>query len=179
EAKAYGIVFTTTACPFVQRYLPRLKELSSQYGEKGVRFVALDVGPDDSLKEIAYQALEHGVEFPVGKDFDGQCARALGASRTPEVVVLDGQRKIRYQGRIDNQYRLGGVKPSVDRPDLKEAIEDVLAGRKVRVKETAVDGCAITFPERPASNSSLTYAKDIAPVINQHCVPCHRPGTEA
>src|SRR5436309_1818257 len=89
EAKAYVIVFTTTACPLVQRYLPRLKELSSQYGEKGVRFLALNVGPEDSLKEIAYQALEYGVEFPVGKDFDGQCARALGASRTPEVVVLD------------------------------------------------------------------------------------------
>src|SRR5881409_3672858 len=64
EAKAYVIVFTTVGCPLVQRYLPRLKELSSQYGEKGVRFIALNVGPDDSIKEIAYQALEHEVDFP-------------------------------------------------------------------------------------------------------------------
>ena len=178
-AKAYVIVFTTVGCPLVQRYLPRLQELSSQYSEKGVRFVAINVGPDDSLKEIAYQALEHGVQFAVGKDFDGQCARAVGASRTPEVVVLDGERKIRYRGRIDNQYRLGGVKPSADRADLKEAIEDVMAGRKVRVKETVVDGCAITLPAARPADSSLTYAKDIAPLINNHCVQCHRPGTEA
>src|SRR5436190_24232168 len=78
EAKAYVIMFTTTQCPLVQRYLPRLKELSSQYGEKRVRFLALNVGPDDSIKEIAYQALEHDADFPFAKDFDGQCARAVG-----------------------------------------------------------------------------------------------------
>jgi thiol-disulfide isomerase/thioredoxin/mono/diheme cytochrome c family protein len=179
EAKAYVIVFTTTACPLAQRYLPRLQELSSEYGAKGVRFLSLNVGPEDSVKEIAYQAIEQKVEFPFGKDFNGQCARALGASRTPEVVVLDASRKIRYRGRIDNQYRLGGVKPSADRQDLKEAIDDVLAGRKVRVKETPVDGCVITFPATPTADPSLTYAKDVAPIINKHCVECHRPGTEA
>src|SRR5439155_21169370 len=63
--------------------------------------------------------------------------------------------------------------------DLKEAIEDVLAGRKARVKETAVDGCAITFPEVRKPNPSLTFAKHIAPLLNQHCVQCHRPGSVA
>jgi thiol-disulfide isomerase/thioredoxin len=179
QAKAYVIVFTTTGCPLVQRYLPRLKELSAQYRDNDVQFLAVNVGPDDSIKEVAYQALEHGVDFPFVKDFDGECARALGANRTPQVVVLDAERKIRYRGRIDNQYRLGGVKPSADREDLKEAIEDVLAGRKVRVKETAVDGCAITFPATRPPNKSLTFAKDVAPLINKHCVECHRPGTAA
>src|SRR5437762_13356130 len=58
EAKAYVIVFTTTGCPLVERYLPRLKELSAQYGEKSVRFLALNVGAEDSIKEVAYQAVE-------------------------------------------------------------------------------------------------------------------------
>jgi thiol-disulfide isomerase/thioredoxin/mono/diheme cytochrome c family protein len=177
--RAFVIVFTTTGCPLVRRYLPRLKELSAQYGDKGVQFIAVDVGPDDSIKEIAYEAIEHGVEFPFVKDVNGGCARALGANRTPQVVVLDAGRKIRYRGRIDNQYRLGGAKPSVDREDLKEAIEDVLAGRRVKVKETAVDGCAITFPEVRPPAKSLTYARDIAPLLNKNCVECHRPGTEA
>ena len=152
--------------------------LARRLAEQGVRFIAVNVGPEDSLKEIAYQAMEYGAEFPFLKDFEGQCARALGATRTPQMVLLDAEKKIRYRGRIDNQYRLGGVKPSGDREDLKEAIQDVLAGRKVRVKETVVDGCAITFPV-PALNTSLNYTKDIAPLINRHCVECHRPGTEA
>src|SRR5439155_21383552 len=52
EAKAYVIAFTTTGCPLVQRYLPRLRELSVQYREQGVQFLAINVGPDDSLKDI-------------------------------------------------------------------------------------------------------------------------------
>ncbi len=178
DPKAFVIVFTTTDCPLVQRYLPKLKELSEQYNARGAQFIAVNVGADDSLKQVAYQAIQYGVDFPFVKDFDGECASALGATRTPEVVVLDAERKIRYRGRIDNQYRLGGVKPVADRQDLKEAIEDVLAGREVKIAETPVDGCIIGFDEIPADHS-LTYAKDIAPLMNKHCVECHRPGTAA
>ena len=64
QPKAFVMVFTATGCPVVQRYLPRLKELSARYSDKGVQFIAVDVGTDDSIKEIAYQAIEHGVEFP-------------------------------------------------------------------------------------------------------------------
>ena len=60
HAKAYVLAFTTTGCPLVQRYLPRLQELSLHYREQGVRFIAVNVGPEDSLKEIAYQAMEYG-----------------------------------------------------------------------------------------------------------------------
>jgi len=179
QAKVYVLAFTTAECPMVQRYMPRLKELSSQYKDKGVQFVAVNVGSDDGIKEVAYEALKYESEFPFVKDFDGECARALGADRTAQVVILDSEKRIRYRGRVDNQYRLSGVKPAPDRADLKEAIEDVLAGRKVRVKETTVDGCAINFrgPARP--NRALTFAKDVAPLLNKHCVQCHRPGTEA
>src|SRR5262249_20738965 len=173
------IVFTMTECPLVQRYWPRLKELAAEYKEQGVRFLALNESPDDSIKDVAYQSLAYGVDFPVGKDFDGRCAHALGATRTPEVVVLDTERTIRYRGRVNNQFRLGGAKPTSDREDLKEAIDDVLADRKVRVKETLAEGCAITFPPSRETSNPLTYARDVAPILNSHCVQCHRPGAEA
>jgi peroxiredoxin len=178
--KACVLVFTTVECPLSQRYLPRLKELAKEFAGQEVQFVAINVGPDDSVMQMAWHAMESGAEFPFVKDFDGQCARALGATRTPEAVVLDAERKIRYRGRIDDQFRLGGAKPTVERDDLKEALTDVLAGAKVRVEETPVDGCAITFPDPSVkADSSLTYAKDIAPLVNKHCVECHRPGTAA
>lgn len=177
--KAYVIVFTTVDCPLVQRYLPRLTELAAQYRGQGVQFVAVNVGVEDSVTQMAWQAMEYGVEFPFGKDFNGQCAQALGATRTPKAVVLDEERRIRYRGRIDDQYRLGGLKPAAGREDLKEAINDVLAGRKVAVEETAVDGCLITFPDAGPKDPDLTWARDVAPLINKHCVECHRPGTAA
>jgi len=178
EPELFVIAFLTNDCPLARRYLPRLQEWSSAYRDRGVRFIGVNVGVGDSLMDVAYQAIEFGVEFPVVKDFTGEVVRALGASRTPEVVVLDAGRVIRFRGRIDGQYRLGGVRPTPGRQDLKEAIDELLAGREVSVAETPVDGCVIGFPE-VRQDDSLTYAKDIAPLMNKHCVECHRPGTAA
>lgn len=179
KQKAYVLVFTTTTCPLVQRYLPRLNELARLYASNEVQFVALNVGPDDSIKEIAHQAIQYKCDFPFVKDMEGKCARALGVTRTPGVVVLDADRKVCYRGRVDNQYRLGGVKPAADRDDLKEAIQDLLAGRSAAIEETPVDGCLITFPQTRPPDNKLTYAQDVAPLLQKHCVGCHHPGTEA
>src|SRR6266540_6218002 len=94
---------------------------------------------------MATQAVQLEMEFPFVKDFGGHCARALGVHRTPETVVLDAEKRLRYRGRIDDQYRLGGVRKEPASHELKDALEAVLAGRKVAVAETEVDGCPITF----------------------------------
>jgi hypothetical protein len=183
EKQAYVVVFTTLDCPVVKRYLPRLKELEEQYRDRGVQFLALNVGADDPLVEVAAQGLQADLAFPVGRDFDGRLAESVGATRTPEVVVLDGRQRLRYRGRIDSQIRLGGVAPTTGREDLKEAIEDVLSGREVRVAETPVDGCRIEYDalrSLPASVPQMvTYHEHIAPLLQKHCQECHRPGTVA
>ncbi len=179
KKNAYVVVFTTLDCPIVQRYLPRLKELDEQYRDRGVQFVAINVGPGDSLIEAAYQAVKVDTGIVVGKDFDGEAVRALGVTRTPEAVVLDGDRKLRYRGRINSQYRLGGVRPDAGREDLQEAIEDVLAGREVSVPETPVDGCQITFDQLPEPATPVTFAEHVATILQKHCQECHRPGTTA
>ena len=116
ERAAYVVVFTTTDCPLVQRYLPRLVALEREFRPRAVQFVAVGVGPQDSLLEIAAQAAEKGGGIPFVKDFDGSTVRALGVERTPQVVVLDGERRLRYRGRVDSQYRLGGVRLRVTSP---------------------------------------------------------------
>ncbi|MFW6125442.1 MAG: redoxin family protein, partial [Pirellulales bacterium] len=179
EPKAYVLAFTTTACPVAQRYLPVLKRLEETYRARGVQFVAVNVGADDSIKDMAYQAIEHDVPFPFVKDATGEAARVLGVGRTPEVVVLDSERRLRYRGRIDRRYRVSGVSPQAGRADLQEAIEDVLAGRDVRLAETPVDGCLITLPDQREPDDVPTFAQDIAPLVQEHCQECHRPGREA
>ncbi len=177
--EAYVFIFTTLDCPVVQRYLPRLKELDEAYRGRGVQLVAMNVGPGDSIQENAHQALKHELAFPFCKDPTGNVARALGATRTPEVVVLDGEKRIRYRGRIDSQYRTGGVQPTAGREDLREALEDILADREVKVAETPVDGCRITFEPPPESAAPVTYAQHVAPVLIKHCTACHHTGSTA
>ena len=174
--KAYVLAFTTLDCPVVLRYLPRLKALEETYRASGVQFLAVNVGPSDDLREIAYQAIQVDAEFPFVKDFDGQVTRAVGASRAAEVVVLDAEKKLRYRGRIDDQFRLGGERPTAASEDLKKAIDDLLAGREVATPETAVDGCLISFPKPRQRAAAITFSEHVAPLLQQHCQDCHRAG---
>ena len=142
---------------------------------KDVQFVAVNAAEEDSLIAMATQAVQHDVEFPFVKDLGGACASALGVRRTPEVVVLDGDRRLRYRGRIDDQYRLGGVR---DRP-TRRRVEGCPrrscspAGRSA-VAETEVDGCPITFPQ-PRKPRNVTFAEHVAPILQKHCWQCHQP----
>ncbi len=177
--KATVLVFTSTGCPLVERYMPLLKRLDDEYRVAGVQFVAVNVGADDSIMDMAEHAMRFGVEYPVVKDFDAACARALGVTRTPEVVVLDERRVLRYRGRIDDQYRLGGTQAMASKNDLRDALDAVLAGRAVAITETPLDGCLITRAEIKPPIADVNYAGHVAPLMRKHCVTCHRPGTAA
>ncbi len=174
--KVYVLVFTNTSCPVVQRYLPTLQSLSAQY--KDVQFAAVNAAEEDTIVAMATQAVRYEVDFPFVKDFGGKCAKALGVTRTPEAVVLDAERRIRYRGRIDDQYRLGGVKKEPTSRDLKDAVEAVLAGREVAKPETEVDGCPITFP-KPRKRREVDFAEHVAPILKKHCWDCHQQNGSA
>jgi mono/diheme cytochrome c family protein len=179
ERKAIVLFFTSTDCPIARRYLPRLAEMEGRDRPRGVAFVAVDDGAGDSIVEMAEQAVEQDVAFPFVRDDGGAAARALGVERLGTAVVLDGERRLRYRGRVDSQFRLTGAAAEPGRADLAEAIDDVLAGREVRVAETVVDGCAITFPAPREPERAPTFARDVAPILQRHCQDCHRAGGSA
>jgi len=179
EQQAYVLFFSNTTCPLVQRYLPVMKQLDETYRDQGVQVVAVNVGPDDSIMEMASHALEYGAEFPFVKDVDGSVAEAVGVERTPGVALLNADKQLVYRGRVDSQYRLGGVRPTAGRADLEEAIKETLAGKEVSVPETPVDGCKITSPALPKPTETITYTQHIARIMKQHCQECHREGTAA
>jgi thiol-disulfide isomerase/thioredoxin len=178
EKKAYVLVFFNNSCPLALRYLPVLQAMEKEYRAKGVQFIALNAAEEDSLIDMATLGVKHDLEFPLAKDFDGDCAKALGVKRTPEVAVLDAAKKLVYRGRIDDQYRLGGVRKEATTHDLKDAIEAVLAGKKVENAETNVDGCPITFPQ-PREAKKLNFAEHVAPILQKHCWSCHYAGGSA
>lgn len=179
ERKAFVLVFTTTSCPVAQRYWPALNRMEADYRDKGVQFLALNVAADESIRGLAAHAVRHEVAMPVVKDEKAALAKRLGVERVPTVVVLDAGKKLRYRGRIDDQYRPGGALPAPTRRDLQLALDAVLAGKPVETAETTADGCLITREEVKPSSEKVTYAEDVAPILRKHCVDCHRPGTAA
>jgi hypothetical protein len=84
---------------------------------------------------------EKGFNFPYVKDEDRTVARTYGAVCTPHVFLLDEERKLRYKGRIDDSRNPERVTVS----DLRNAIDDLLANRPLRVSETTPFGCSIIW----------------------------------
>jgi thiol-disulfide isomerase/thioredoxin len=180
KKRAYVLVFSTTHCPLVKRTLPKLTELDTKFGPRDVQFVAVNVGADDTIRDVASQAIEHDCSFPFVKDTDLSCVKRLGIERTPEVAVLDADKRLVYRGRVDDQLRLGGARPEPTRRDLEEVLRELLDGKPISVATTTVDGCAITPPEPlDLKSPAPTFHKQVAPILNRRCVNCHRPGTAA
>lgn len=179
KKRAFVFVFTTTECPLVRKTIPKLSALEREWTPRGVQFVAVNVGPQDSLRMMAGQAIELDAVFPFVKDTNHSCVRALGVERTPTVVVLDDQRRLVYRGRVDDQLRLGGDRPEPTRSDLERALDDLLEGRPIEVAETPVDGCLITSPTTSVTGPVPTFHKDVAPILYARCVRCHRENGEA
>jgi len=176
DKKAVAIVFLGTECPLARQYAPRLQEIANKYKDKGVVVVGVFSNQQDSLAEIGAYARVLKVDLSLLKDGGNKVADHFGASRTPEVVLLDANRTIQYRGRIDDQFTYGRQKSKVEKEHLVEAIEALVAGKKVETAQTEVVGCHIGRVLKPQASSDVTYSKHIAPILNANCVTCHRPG---
>src|SRR5262249_17831367 len=143
---------------------------------KGVQFLAINSNQTDDGPAVTEHAKKHRLEFPVLLDPGQTLADRFGVERHPVAFVLDEKRVIRYQGRIDDQFGIGFVRPSPSRRDLAEAIDDVLAGKEVRVKTTPVAGCYLARAARPKAGPAPTYGGQVAKLVYAKCVECHRPG---
>jgi len=178
--KGTVVVFLGTQCPLAKLYTPRIEELSTKYAKSGMRFVAVDPNVQDSLAEMGAHARKHQLTIPFIKDPDQSLADLLGATRTPEVCVLDTNAELRYRGRIDDQFGIGYAKEKGTASELIDAIEAILSGREVPTALTAAPGCLIGRVHHKKSDAAtgvpITYAEHVAPVLQAHCVSCHREG---
>jgi peroxiredoxin len=176
DRKAIVVVFLGTECPINNAYLPRLAELSGTYGPKGVAFVAVNSNWHDTSTRIAAHAKSNALPFPVLKDTANVVADDFGARRTPEVFVISPAGTILYQGRIDDRIGIGFKRKEPTRNDLAVALDEVLAGKPVSVAKTEAAGCLIARALPAKKDGSITFARDISPLLQKNCQECHRPG---
>ena len=161
DARVLVVIFTCNHCPTAQAYEERIMKLEADYRDKGVKLVAVspndplavrldelgytDIG--DSFDDMKLHAKRRGFKFPYLYDGDTQrVSTAYGVLATPHVFVFDQGRKLRYNGRIDDA-EVG--KPKSD--DARNAIDDVLAGRDVRLATTRVFGCSTKWADKRGS----------------------------
>jgi len=152
-AKVLVIVFTCDHCPIAGMYEHRIKDLTSDYKDKGVDVVAI-MGNDpkaihlselghtdlsDTFPEMKLRAAYRHFNFPYLYDGDTQAvALKYGPTATPHVFMFDQQRILRYQGRIDNNPR----EELVTKHEARDAIDALLADKPVLVANTPAVGCS-------------------------------------
>jgi peroxiredoxin len=140
------LVFSSNRCPTAKAYAGRMRALQRDYDGRGVQLIAINANdpslyPDERYERMIERAEEDGYTFPYLVDAGQSAARAYGAACTFHVFVLDRDRRLRYEGRFDDAR----LEANVRRNDLREALDDVLAGRPVRVPSTRPFGCSLDF----------------------------------
>ena len=162
KSKILAVIFSCNHCPTAQAYEDRIINLVKEFTPKGVAFVVIspndpkavrldelgytDIG--DSFEEMKLRAKNKHYNFPYLYDGKTQAtSRAYGAIATPHVFIFDKDRKLQYQGRVDDVEKPSKTPNNFD---TRNALDALLAGKEVPVKTTKVFGCSVKWASKVA-----------------------------
>lgn len=148
DAKGFVVIFTCNHCPYVIAYEDRIIALDKKYKELGYPVITINpndasVQPEDSLDLMKVRAEEKGFTFPYLVDENQEIYPQYGATKTPHVFVLQKENEehiVKYIGTIDNNYEDPN---DVSERYVEDAVDALLAGHEIAVKETVAIGCTI------------------------------------
>jgi thiol-disulfide isomerase/thioredoxin len=169
------VMFLCNHCPTSQLYEGRMKKLVEDYRGKGVGFVGINPNDpravtlselgytdvSDSMEEMKVRAEYRHFNFPYLYDGETQSVtQAYGAQATPHIFIFDKERKLRYDGRIDNAQRESLVKIQ----DARLALDAMLAGKPVPLAHTPAFGCSTKWKSKIDSQLAETKKFEAEPV---------------
>lgn len=148
EAKGFIVVFTCNTCPYAVAYEDRVEGLNKKYANKGYPVIAImpnntNVKPGDKMEAMQQRANEKGFTFPYLIDKGQKIYPEYGATKTPHTYILQKTSKgneVKYIGAIDDNYQEASA---VKEKYVENAIDALLNGEAINVKETKAIGCSI------------------------------------
>ncbi len=148
-SKATIVVFSCNHCPYVVMNEDRLISAYNDYRVQGVGMAAINSNdsvnyPEDSFEAMVARAREKMFPFAYLHDESQSAAKAYGATHTPHLFVFDAGLKLAYTGAVDddNSYK---NRKKAEKLYLRDALDDLIAGRPVRLPETHAIGCTIKW----------------------------------
>jgi peroxiredoxin len=175
SSKLLVVVFTCNHCPNAQMYEGRVAQLYNDYKDKGVAVVAISPNDpkairideldssdlSDTLDEMKIRVAYKHLQYPYLYDGDTETvSRAYGPQASPHIFIFDQQRKLRYEGAIDDSYRIEFVK----RHYALDAIDALLADQEVAVTHTGAFGCSTKWSDKEAANVAFMEKLNAQPV---------------
>jgi peroxiredoxin len=175
SSKLLVVVFTCDHCPNAQMYEGRVTQLYNDYKDKGVAVVAISPNDpkairideldssdvSDTLEEMKIRVAYKHLQYPYLYDGETESvSQAYGPQASPHIFVFDQQRKLRYEGAIDDSYRIEFVK----RHYALDAIDALLADKEVAVKHTGAFGCSTKWSDKEAANVAFMEKLNAQPI---------------
>ena len=175
SSKVLVVIFTCNHCPIAQLYEDRIQQMATDYRGKGAAVVAIQPNDpsairideldssdmSDSFNEMKARMAYRHLNYPYLYDGETQSvSEAYGPKATPHAFIFDSERKLRYEGRVDNSYR----KELVDSNDARNAIDALLKGQPVPLAHTGVFGCSTKWKSKQASRISALKKIEAEPV---------------
>ncbi len=176
--KAVVFFLLGTECPVSNAYAPEMTRIAKEYEPRGVATFGVHSDTDVTPAVAASHAADYRLGFPILLDPTQELAEAAGAEVTPEAIVVDEGRMVVYRGRIDDTYTLGGKRR--DEPstrDLRSVLDALVAGKTPAPIVRPAFGCPLPAPAPVVGDAeAVTFTRQIAPILWDHCGRCHRPG---
>lgn len=171
-AKKNGLVIacTSATCPVSKRYAPSLQRLEKELAAQGIGMLVVNPFASESMEEMKAQ----GFASTYAHDRDKSVVTALDARSTTEVFLLDASRTLLYRGAMDDQYGVAYNRDAPVQRFLYDAIANHLDHRLPHIAATEAPGCELDHPSPAAAATTVTYYRDVARILQQNCVECHR-----
>lgn len=142
--KAIVLIFLSTVCPICNQSAPELQRLAKDYSRQAVKFILVQTEVDLTAAAAKKHAAEFGLASTIVLDPERKLSKATGATTTPEAVVVSPEGQILYRGRINDRFpELGKDSIEPRNSDLRQALDEILAGKPVSKSTTTAVGCVI------------------------------------
>lgn len=171
--KGLAIALTSTTCPVSKKYGTTWSKLEGEFAKKGINVLYVNATPSDSKASIDEFVKANGLKGSYVHDV--AFAKALGATSTAEVILVDAKRTIVYRGAVDDQYGLGYQLAAPKKTYLIDAVAAMLSGRQAAPAATSAPGCELDIG-KATTNTTVTYHNRISRIIQANCIDCHREG---
>ena len=138
------LFFVATDCPIANRMAPELSRIVRDFRPRGIEFEYIYIDPTQTPKEISVHLEQFHLGAPGILDRNHAIVKAMGATVTPEAIVLGKNGMMLYRGRINDLFlEHGRARKAPKRDDLRIALKQVLAGKPISVPQTPTLGCSI------------------------------------
>ena len=174
DSKAVVLISYGVGCPIVRRSMATITALQKKYENKEVRFWLIDPNKLDDREALQKEAEAFGIDIPILMDEAQIISRSLGISRTAEAIVIDTRHwTVAYRGAIDDGLNYETQRLQTEKPYLSWSLDAVLQGSRVKIPETTVKGCLVTYA--PVAED-MNYIQHVAPILKNRCLSCHYTG---